>query len=129
MIAGFHLPAMTPMIVSEHLPRIFDRVHKRRDSHGSGLGLGLAIARPLVLAHGGDIHVKSGRWAGDGGDGLAAEVRVNEKKANYARQRGSPRRGGQGFGSVILLLKQCQTMIDDFLSHSRFGSQTRTNFV
>jgi len=42
-------------IPSEELPRIFERFHKGGDSHGSGL----AIARTLVVAHHGDIHIES----------------------------------------------------------------------
>jgi len=41
----------------EDLARAFDRFHKGTDSHGSGLGL--TIAKGLVLAHGGDISASS----------------------------------------------------------------------
>ncbi len=44
-------------IPAEDLPYIFDRFYKSRDS--GGMGLGLAIARSLVLAHGGEMHVES----------------------------------------------------------------------
>ena len=44
-------------IAPEDLPRLFERFQKGRDSRGSGLGL--PIARKLVLAHGGDIGVES----------------------------------------------------------------------
>lgn len=49
-------------IPSEHLPRIFDRFYRveasrSRDQGGSGLGL--AVARSLARAHGGDISVTS----------------------------------------------------------------------
>ena len=39
------------------LPRIFDRFYKGPSSHGSGLGL--TIARNLVVSHGGDISAES----------------------------------------------------------------------
>jgi two-component system OmpR family sensor kinase len=42
-------------IAPEDLPRIFERFQKGTDSRGSGL----AIARKLVLAHGGDIGIES----------------------------------------------------------------------
>jgi signal transduction histidine kinase len=41
----------------EDLPHIFDRFYKSKDS--TGMGLGLAIAKNLVQAHGGTIQVKS----------------------------------------------------------------------
>ena len=44
-------------ISSEDLPRIFDRFYKGGESPGSGLGL--TIARDLVVAHGGTIHAES----------------------------------------------------------------------
>jgi two-component system sensor histidine kinase BaeS len=44
-------------IAPEELPRIFERFQKGSDSHGSGLGL--PIARKLVLAHGGEIGIES----------------------------------------------------------------------
>ena len=44
-------------IAPEELPRLFERFQKGSDSRGSGLGL--PIARKLVLAHGGEIGVES----------------------------------------------------------------------
>jgi signal transduction histidine kinase len=46
-----------PGIPPEDLPRLFDRFHKGRKSRGSGLGL--SIAKKLVVAHGGTIDVES----------------------------------------------------------------------
>jgi two-component system sensor histidine kinase BaeS len=49
-------------VAAEHLPHLFDRFYRadaaRDRSHG-GSGIGLAIARALVEAHGGDISVAS----------------------------------------------------------------------
>jgi signal transduction histidine kinase len=46
-----------PGIAPENLSRVFDRFYK--DSRSTGSGLGLTIARNLVLAHGGDIRAES----------------------------------------------------------------------
>jgi PAS domain S-box-containing protein len=48
-----------PGIAPEHLPRLFEPFWKRPDDREGGAGLGLAIARGLVLAHGGDIEAES----------------------------------------------------------------------
>jgi signal transduction histidine kinase len=44
-------------IAPEDLPHVFERFYKGRGSHGSGLGL--TIARSLIVAHGGDITARS----------------------------------------------------------------------
>jgi len=42
------------------LPHIFDRFHQGADAgHRGGLGLGLAIVRHLVEAHGGTVRAES----------------------------------------------------------------------
>jgi len=46
-------------IAPEHLPHVFDRFWQARSGARHGVGLGLAIARGLVEAHGGQIHVTS----------------------------------------------------------------------
>ena len=46
-----------PGIAADELPKIFERFYKGPASHGSGLGL--TIARNLVVAHGGEIHAES----------------------------------------------------------------------
>jgi two-component system phosphate regulon sensor histidine kinase PhoR len=47
-------------IPPEDLPRIFERFYRGdRSRGGSGTGLGLAVARHAVEAHGGSIHVQS----------------------------------------------------------------------
>ncbi|HWE37059.1 MAG TPA: ATP-binding protein [Isosphaeraceae bacterium] len=52
-------------IAAEHLTRIFDRFYRVPGSRSArGAGLGLAIAREVVLAHGGQIDVASAPGAG-----------------------------------------------------------------
>lgn len=49
-------------IPPEHLPRLFDRFYRADSSrlrNGAGAGLGLAIAKSIVAAHGGELTVSS----------------------------------------------------------------------
>jgi PAS domain S-box-containing protein len=46
-------------IEPEHLPHVFDRFWQARSTRRAGAGLGLAIARSIVTAHGGRIWVES----------------------------------------------------------------------
>ncbi|HEX8454764.1 MAG TPA: hybrid sensor histidine kinase/response regulator [Longimicrobium sp.] len=46
-------------IPPEHLPHVFDRFWKVREGNRHGAGLGLAIARGIIEAHGGEIQVES----------------------------------------------------------------------
>jgi signal transduction histidine kinase len=53
-----------PGIAADQLPRIFDRYWQQDGAAGGGVGLGLAIAKGLVEAHGGRIWVESQLGAG-----------------------------------------------------------------
>jgi two-component system heavy metal sensor histidine kinase CusS len=75
-------------IPAEHLPRLFDRFYRvdaSRQKTSDGAGLGLAITKSIVLAHGGRIAVASSGgktrfeivWAGSGSEAPAARA-VNE---------------------------------------------------
>jgi two-component system OmpR family sensor kinase/two-component system sensor histidine kinase BaeS len=46
-----------PGIDTDLLPHVFDRFYKSEESRGAGLGL--AIAKSLVVAHGGEISATS----------------------------------------------------------------------
>jgi signal transduction histidine kinase len=51
-------------IAAEDLPFVFDRFWQSRRTNRSGAGLGLAIARGIVLGHGGRIWIESTPDAG-----------------------------------------------------------------
>ena len=53
-----------PGIAPELLPHVFDRFRRGQASAGGGAGLGLAIARGIVQAHGGRIWARSRPGAG-----------------------------------------------------------------
>lgn len=60
-------------ISKEHLSRIFDRFYRAdpsRHRSGEGAGLGLAITRSIIQAHGGEINAKSS------GNGVCFELRI-----------------------------------------------------
>ena len=53
-----------PGIPVELHRRIFDKFFRVAESSGEGAGLGLSIAREIVLAHGGNVGVQSKREGG-----------------------------------------------------------------
>jgi PAS domain S-box-containing protein len=82
-------------IAPDLLPRVFDAFAQGRqglDRKHGGLGLGLAIARQLIVAHGGTIEARS---AGPGG-GTSMVVRLPCRGAPSARNAASGDLGGGG---------------------------------
>lgn len=72
-------------ISSEDLPHIFDRFYradKARKSETGGHGLGLSIARIIVVAHGGRIHVRS--KVGEGTT-FTVEIPYEKRESGEAR--------------------------------------------
>ncbi len=58
--ARFEIADTGEGIPPEHLPRIFDKFYRVPSTrHSGGVGLGLAIVREIVTAHGGEIEVAS----------------------------------------------------------------------
>ncbi|WP_126446157.1 heavy metal sensor histidine kinase [Sulfuricystis multivorans] len=59
---GLSVENSGPAIPPEHLERLFDRFYRAdsaRNRTTEGAGLGLAITRSILRAHGGDVHVTS----------------------------------------------------------------------
>jgi signal transduction histidine kinase len=62
--AVFRVRDAGPGIAPEHLPRLFDRFWQAHEQRRGGAGLGLAIAKGIVEAHGGTIDVRTDVGAG-----------------------------------------------------------------
>ena len=60
----FRVSDTGPGIPPEQLPNLFDRFWKARDGDRRGAGLGLAIVRGIVAAHGSEVEVESVVGAG-----------------------------------------------------------------
>ncbi len=79
-----------PGIAPDDLPHVFDRFYRSQDeTAGSGAGLGLAISREIVRAHGGEIRVETR----DGGTvftfTLPTSRRAAETSSATSRERAS----------------------------------------
>ncbi len=62
-----HVADTGPGIAAEHLPRLFERFYRvdpARSARDGGTGIGLAIARSVVEAHGGQIRAESEQGKG-----------------------------------------------------------------
>lgn len=84
-----------PSIPPEHLPRLFQRFHRvdfSRTRNGDGAGLGLAITRSIVEAHGGEVNVKSAQ--GLTVFSLTLPIGQNAAPGGDAWLRGAPTESG-----------------------------------
>jgi signal transduction histidine kinase len=63
-IVRFSVRDNGPGIDAAELPLIFERFFRGRGATADGAGLGLAIARSVAVAHGGDLTVESAQGAG-----------------------------------------------------------------
>ena len=68
-------------IAAEHLPRVFDRFYRAPGARPGGAGLGLAIAREIVEAHGGRI---------EGEQRAGTREHLHRPTAREARGRSGP---------------------------------------
>ena len=57
--AVFEVSDTGPGIPAEDVPHLFEQFWQKRNGDGRGIGLGLVIAKAIVEAHGGRIHVES----------------------------------------------------------------------
>lgn len=94
-------------ITAEMLPRVFDmfaQEHQALDRSQGGLGLGLAIVRNLVMAHGGSVHAHS---AG-AGQGSEFTLRFPAARAEAAgapdTARPAPASGGAAKAAMRILV-------------------------
>ena len=63
-VVRFAVSDTGPGIAEAEVPHVFERFWQSSGHHVPGAGLGLAIAREIVEAHGGRIWVETGRGAG-----------------------------------------------------------------
>jgi signal transduction histidine kinase len=78
-----------PGIAKDHLPHVFDRFWQGRHKAREGAGLGLAIAKSIVEAHGGTIQVQSQLGAG-ATFAFTIPLATGELGARHAARESSP---------------------------------------
>ncbi len=84
-----------PGIPPEELSSVFDRFFRGRDVRSGGSGIGLAIVRQLITAHGGEVDVAS-----EPGQGTTFTVRLPQKTPDRRLRPGpaSPSPAAEGVG-------------------------------
>jgi signal transduction histidine kinase len=77
-------------VAREDLPHLFDRFYRSKNESAGGAGLGLAISREIVRAHGGEIHAES---SASGGTTFTFTLPASSKPAGA---KGSAPQGKRG---------------------------------
>jgi len=84
-----------PGVAPDELPHVFDRFFRGRGARAGGSGIGLTVARELVLAHGGELEVAS-----EPGRGTTFTVRLPEASSRPRPAFTDPSHGATTVGSM-----------------------------
>jgi PAS domain S-box-containing protein len=101
----FRVSDTGPGIAAEHLPSLFDRFWQAGRKARGRMGIGLAVARGIVEAHGGRIWVESGTGAGSTFHFTLPAVAVSAPSAALA--------GGEGERDLLVAAPRRPVRDDD----------------
>ncbi len=127
----FRVTDTGPGISPEHLPHLFERFWRPRRAGGLGAGLGLAISRGIVEAHGGRIWAESG---GAGGstfyftlpavrEGAGATPPDEVSPYRVALELPAPAAEGEGGGEAALRERAARERAEAAERHTRFAAE------